>query len=101
MKTTENARLRAALKECIAALKLPVEPLPRVDPDYGEAVKQLGDRIGYGAMMTSASASWRTYLAARGYPVGGEFVAGPCTATIQRALKIARDALKKAKGARR
>jgi DNA helicase HerA-like ATPase len=85
-------RLREALTECIDTLAL-VEHPRMVDPNYGEEVRHLGDRIGYGALMSSASASWRNRLKEDGNPVGGEFVAGPCYATVLRTLRIARAAL--------
>ena len=84
--------IRDALEKCVKVLSL-VEHPRFVDPDYGEEVRLLGDRIGYGALMSTASASWRKKLAAQGYPLGGEFVAGPCYATVIDALKNARAAL--------
>lgn len=83
---------REALQECIDVLAL-VEHPRIVDPFYGEEVRCLGERIGYGALMSSASASWRNFLAANNYPLGGEFVAGPCHATVISTLKKARAAL--------
>jgi hypothetical protein len=85
-------RLRKELENCIEVLSL-VERPRFVDPDYGEEVRRLGDRIGYGALMSSASASWREKLAVQGYPLGAEFVAGPCYATVIDTLKKARAAL--------
>lgn len=64
-----------------------------VDPDYGNEVALLGNRVGFGALMTSASASWRARLIEEGCPAGGEFVAGPCYATVLSAIKQGRDAL--------
>lgn len=84
--------IRIALENCVEVMSL-VEHPRFVDPDYGEEVRHLGERIGFGALMSSASASWRQYLAAQGYPLGGEFVAGPCYATVIDALKKAREAL--------
>ncbi|RZN19506.1 hypothetical protein [Bradyrhizobium sp. Leo121] len=88
----DTAALRGALEECVSVLAM-VERPARVDPDHGDEVAALGDRIGYGALMTSASASWRARLGEDGDPVGGEFVAGPCHVTVLRALKKARTAL--------
>lgn len=84
--------LKAALEECVVALTLAVRPLPMEDPTHGADVKALGERIGYGAMMTSASASWRKRLTPKGMQ-GGEFCAGPCVATAQDALDAALKAL--------
>lgn len=38
------------------------------------AVKDLGERIGYGNLMCWASALWRKHLARGGNPVNGAFV---------------------------
>jgi len=82
----------AALKECEEVLRLSEHPaLP--DPLYHEEVKALGRRIGFGALMSTASAGWREVSAEHGYPVGGEFVAGPCFATLQSTLAQVRAAL--------
>jgi hypothetical protein len=84
--------LRKALEECVEVLAL-VEHPRRIDPQYGQEVAALGYRIGFGALMSSASASWREYLVSNGMPAGSEFVAGPCHATVLSALKQARAAL--------
>ncbi|MER9769006.1 hypothetical protein NKJ09_23410 [Mesorhizobium sp. M0189] len=89
---TANLTMLGALKECIETLAL-VEYPSHTDPVHGEVVRDLGSRIGYGALMSSASASWRAALENRGGPVGGEFVAGPCQAMVDRALKQAREAV--------
>jgi hypothetical protein len=82
----------AALTECEEVLRLSEHPaFP--DPLYHEEVKALGRRIGFGALMTTASAGWREVLAEQGYPAGGEFVAGPCFATLQSTLAQVRAAL--------
>lgn len=84
--------LREALQDCIETLAL-VEHPSRVDPHHGDTVKALGERIGYGALMASAQASWREKLIGSGMKGGGEFVAGPCYATVQSSLAKARSAL--------
>lgn len=89
---TAPSDVREALRECVSILEMAEQPA-LVDPDYGEEVEALGNRIGYGALMTSASASWRERLAEEGCPTGGEFVAGPCHATVLALLKRARAAL--------
>ena len=86
----ENA-LREA-EELIALTEHPAFP----DPAYHEEVKALGRRIGFGALMSTASAGWREVLAERGDPLGSEFVAGPCFGSVERTLGIIRDALAKA-----
>ena len=60
------------------------------DPDYQGRIEALGREIGYGAIMAGASAAWRK----SGIIPGGEFVAGPCQATITGTLGIIRQALK-------
>jgi hypothetical protein len=90
-RSAEGAVL-AALTECEEVLRLSEHPaFP--DPLYHEEVKALGRRIGFGALMTTASAGWREVLAEHGYPAGGEFVAGPCFATLQSTLAQVRAAL--------
>jgi hypothetical protein len=39
-----------------------------------EAVKKLGEKIGYGNMMSIASALWRKSAKEQGYPISGAFV---------------------------
>jgi hypothetical protein len=81
--------LEDALRECEETLAL-VEYPSIVDPRYGAEVEALGERIGYGALMSSASASWRKNA---GKLAGSEFVAGPCFVTIVRTLMMVRTAL--------
>lgn len=87
----ERERLRGALREAGEVFAL-CEHLPRFDRDYGAEVEALGERIGYGAMMSSAQASWRAKLERSGF-AGGEHVSGPSFATVQRTLTIIRQAL--------
>lgn len=42
--------------------------------DEVKAVKELGERIGYGNMMEIASALWRKSAKENSYPVSGAFV---------------------------
>ena len=42
--------------------------------DEYEAVKFIGEQIGYGNMMTIASALWRNKLKESGIPEGGAFI---------------------------
>jgi len=86
------AEAREALEDAEDTLRLVERPAFR-DPRHGDEVEALGLRIGFGALMASASASWRERLAADGDPVGGEFVAGPCHNTVVSTLaKIRRAA---------
>ena len=82
----------AALKECVSVMAMQEHPR-WPDPLYHEEVKALGERIGFGALMGTASAGWREASAEKGYPTGGEFVAGPCFSTLTATLKQARAAL--------
>jgi hypothetical protein len=88
----DNERLREALSNCAEVFAL-VERPAFEDPLYANEVKALGERIGYGALMASASASWASNLQLRGVGIGGEFVAGPCRSTISSVLSTARAAL--------
>lgn len=52
--------------------------LTQMSSNEAKAVKILGDAIGYGRMMQLAEQEWRKSLEEQGWPVGGEFVSGPC-----------------------
>lgn len=80
--------LEGALTEAENVFAL-VEHPSFTDPDHQERIEALGSQIGYGAMMAGASAAWRK----SGIIPGGEFVAGPCQATVTRTLEIIRQAL--------
>lgn len=84
----ERDALREALAEAKEVLELAAAPaFP--DPDYQDEIRSLGDRIGYGALMSGASAEWMTS------PHGdrGAFVAGPCIGQVKNALAKVRAAL--------
>jgi len=85
-------KMEGALGEAEQTLALSEFP-SREDPEHGPEVRALGERIGFGAVIASASASWRLSLAAKGHPVGGEHVSGPCQATVTATLKAIRQAL--------
>lgn len=87
----EIAALVAAAQEAEEVMAL-TERVPFCDPQHGDEIKALGDRIGYGALMTSASRSWHDAIERQGY-AGGQFVAGPCHATVMATLKLLRAAL--------
>ena len=80
--------LREALEDAEETLRLVEHPAIR-DPQYGDEVEALGRRIGFGALMSSASASWRDVHGVK----GGEFVAGPCYGTVVATLAKIRAAL--------
>lgn len=56
-----------------------------------DAVKQLGEQIGYGNMMTIASALWRKSLREKGYPDSGAFVPTCLGMFDEQGEKIARE----------
>ena len=84
----DRARMEKALREAEEVLAV-AALMPMVDPVHGDEVEALGIRIGFGALMSSAQASWRK----RADIKGGEFVAGPCFATVVATLKTIRQAL--------
>lgn len=91
------AELEAALREVEEVLRMQETPaFP--DPLYHDEVKRLGSRIGFGALMSTASAGWREAVAAQGHPTGGEFVAGPCFSTLVSTLALVRATLTKETG---
>ena len=89
---TREQKLEAALREFLDVTE-PASHIPIKDPDHWRAVQELGDRIGYGAMMASAQASWRELLKRDGLE-GGEHSRGPCYSVLMRAREMALDALK-------
>ena len=78
-------RLLNAVADLLDALE-PCSGPARIDPQHGQAIRELGDRIGYGALMSGASAEWREYLGRRGLPSGAEYVAGPCYLVLKAAF---------------
>lgn len=48
-------------------------------PDEAKAVREIGERIGYGRIMQLAEKLWREKLIEQGHP-GGEHTTGPCAA---------------------
>lgn len=61
-----------------------------LDPNYNEEIKRIGERIGYGALMSGASVLWRESL---GELAGAEFAVGPCVSQVQSRLVRLDDAL--------
>lgn len=86
------AVLETALWNSIETLSSAAKP-SLVDPDYSPEIRELGQRIGFGALMHGASAIWRIQLQDEGIE-GGEFVVGPCQSTVNNALLMASAALK-------
>lgn len=83
--------LRTAAKEAADVLEMSLGSVAVSVND--EAVKALGVRIGYGAMMHIASRLWSESLRAKGYPSGGQFISGPCYSTAQKIVAQLRAAL--------
>jgi len=52
--------------------------------DDKEAVRKLGDQIGYGRMMHLAEAMWREKQLASGGTAGAEFTVGPCATYMRK-----------------
>jgi hypothetical protein len=48
-----------------------------------EAVRRLGEAIGFGNMMTLASQCWREMLIERQGSDSGAFTVGPCVGTVR------------------
>lgn len=91
--TPREKKLEAVLREFMD-ITSPAARIGWEDPDYGAAVRELGDRIGYGAMMASAQAAWRAKLARDGLE-GGEHTHGPCYAVLMQVRAKAEEALKR------
>lgn len=90
-KMTREQKLEVALRDFISITD-PSARLGPIDPDYGHEVEALGSRIGFGAMMASAQASWRALLAKDGLE-GGEHTHGPCYAVLMDCRRKAQEAL--------
>lgn len=72
---------KALWDEINAVLELTRTPaLP--DPDYHEEVMALGERIGFGALMSATEAAWRETLESEYGHSGGEFTCGTCRVTL-------------------
>jgi len=93
MKPDQYTAVRNALLECKEILDLQARPC-HVDPQYGKEVEELGERIGYGALMVSASASWeKKLLRIHGIAGGAHGVAVGRTSS-RKALLMVEEALK-------
>ena len=62
-----------------------MRPASFPDPQHHQRVKALGREIGFGALMSTASAGWAEIAAGNNVP-GSEFVIGPCRGTMVRLL---------------
>jgi len=83
--------IQLALMEAEEVLALAASPsIP--DPRHIDEIRALGERIGYGNLMASASAIWGEKMEAAGIG-GSEFVAGPCRLTVDKALALVRSVI--------
>jgi hypothetical protein len=78
---------RQLLDEILAALKASTERDNIHDPIYEPLVDRVCAGNGYGALMDSAQRCWRRDLKEMGL-AGGEHIAGPARATVDRWLKL-------------
>ena len=85
----EIAALRGALEKAVEALNANEARNRRQhpDPQFAAAVRQLGDRIGYGVLMTEASRLWHEKVG------GGAFAVGHCISIVDAADREARRVL--------
>lgn len=84
-------KLEKALREAHDTLALMERPAHE-DPDFSTAVQSIGGGVSYGAIMTTCEALWRQLLKRDGLE-GGEHVHGPARLTLERTLRIVREAL--------
>ncbi len=84
---------RAAVAALRAASQSQAESAPPQAAVMREALEECLTVLELFQHMSSASASWRKYLERKGMPLGSEFVAGPCHATVLLALQKVRAAL--------
>lgn len=93
----ERVRLREALDEAEEVLALSERPALK-DPRYGDMIRDLGNQIGFGAIMSAASHEWRQVLKEEWADYGlegSEHVSGPSHRTVLATLKKIRSALTK------
>lgn len=88
----ENKDLKALLYECMGTLG---ESVAYPDPRYQPEVEEMGERIGYGALMHAANWGWQQSLKKSGWPIGGEFTLGHCAGTVKRMKNHILETLKK------
>lgn len=93
MKPDQLTTLRNALQECKEILALQTQPC-WIDPLHGEEVEELGERIGYGALMASASASWEKKLLEKHGITGGAHGVAVGRTSSRKALLMVEEALK-------
>lgn len=73
-------RARGVLALCTTRTfdALPEDPIAR----------DLGERLGYGALMSAASKEWAAANARIGIPPGAQHTCGPCESTVERVLGL-------------
>lgn len=83
----ERDAMHALLTDVMQSLRWTTEGDAIRDPRYEAKVEAVCDGEAYGALMAAAQRCWRRTLARRGEFVGGEHVAGPARATVDRWLQ--------------
>ena len=75
----------AEVKELVELLERSLEVRDFEAPEDA-GIKELGERIGFGALLDSAVKGWHESAKEKGYPPGGAFTLGHCHATVESAL---------------
>ena len=75
----------AEVKELVELLERSLEVRDFEAPEDA-GIKELGERIGFGALLDSAVKGWHQSAKEKGYPPGGAFTLGHCHATVESAL---------------
>lgn len=88
----EVEKLREALIEAEYVLALCTTRT--FDAPEDAEVREIGLRIGFGALIQAASKEWAAHLSRNGEPSGGQHTGGPCEATIKGTLATIAAALK-------
>lgn len=83
----ERDAMHALLTDVMQSLRWTTEEDDIHDPHYEAKVESVCGGDAYGALMAAAQRCWRRMLARRGEFVGGEHVAGPARATVDRWLR--------------
>ncbi len=81
-------KLREALHDCVELLAIVEQPFFE-DSQHGARVRQLGEEIGFGALLASASASWREKDPASAHTIGHcAHVIAQCLAKARTTLEV-------------
>ena len=88
--TREDALIAAAV-EAIEVLRLC--RTRTIDAPEDRIARDIGERIGYGALMSAASKEWAAANARAGMPPGAQHTCGPCEVTVQKTIAQLVDAI--------